>query len=111
MYFIFQQAIHIMEQALNQFGTYEEFEEQTGGRILSRSQIIGLVKRYLKKEDLESEIQVTVHLVVLDMRKRAREREKKDSNSRSVVCHNRNTLVSPSVLLELKRTIVLKVCF
>ena len=59
---ICQQAIHIMDQAINQFGTYEEFEEQTGGRILSRSQIISLVRKYLKKEDLESEIQVTLHI-------------------------------------------------
>ena len=54
------QAIHIMNEAIRQFGSYEEFEEQTGGRILSKSQIIALVRKYLKKEDLESEIQVSV---------------------------------------------------
>ncbi|KAK7114108.1 hypothetical protein V1264_000228 [Littorina saxatilis] len=49
-----------MDRAIIHFGTYEEFEERTGGRILSKSQIISLVRKYLKKEDLESEIQLNL---------------------------------------------------
>lgn len=50
------QAILIMEKALNDFGTYENFEEVTGGRLLSKSQIYTLVKKYLKNEELEDEV-------------------------------------------------------
>ncbi|KAK7498843.1 hypothetical protein BaRGS_00009935 [Batillaria attramentaria] len=53
-------AIHIMEEAIQHFGSYENFEEHTGGRVLTRVQILSLVRRYLKKEDLESEIQVNL---------------------------------------------------
>lgn len=53
-------AVHIMDQTLRQFGTYEEFEEQSGGKILTRPEIISLVRKYLRKEELESEIAVNL---------------------------------------------------
>ncbi|XP_076449561.1 microtubule-associated tyrosine carboxypeptidase 1-like [Babylonia areolata] len=53
-------AVLIMQEAIRHFGSYEDFEEQTGGRVLSKAQIIALVRKYLKKEDLESEIQVNL---------------------------------------------------
>ncbi|KAL8619469.1 hypothetical protein ACOMHN_011820 [Nucella lapillus] len=53
-------AVHIMEEAIRQFGSYEDFEEQTGGRVLTKPQIYAQVRKYLKKEDLESEIQVNM---------------------------------------------------
>lgn len=43
---------------MNKYETYENFEEQTGGRILQRSSIMALVQRYLKREELEREILV-----------------------------------------------------
>ncbi|XP_067652132.1 putative tyrosine carboxypeptidase MATCAP2 [Haliotis asinina] len=50
------QAKLIMDIAIQRYGSYEIFEEQSGGRILTRPQILCLVKRFLRKEDLESEI-------------------------------------------------------
>lgn len=48
-----------MDSVISEFGSYEEFEDTSGGPVLSRSQILALVKRYLKKEKLESEIKVS----------------------------------------------------
>lgn len=50
------QAIFIMENALEKYGTYEEFEVQTGGQVLGRPQILNIIKRYLKREELEDDI-------------------------------------------------------
>ena len=49
-----------MENALEKYGTYEEFESKTGGQILSRSQIYTVVTRYLKTENLEQEVVVNL---------------------------------------------------
>ncbi|ESO91061.1 hypothetical protein LOTGIDRAFT_122331 [Lottia gigantea] len=54
------QAELIMEKTIERYGSYEVFEEITGGSILSRPQICSLVKKYLKKEDLESHISVNL---------------------------------------------------
>jgi len=53
-------AILIMEKAIDDFGTYENFEEITGGKLLSRSQIYSLVKRYVKSEELDEEIVINL---------------------------------------------------
>ncbi|WAR12875.1 K0895-like protein [Mya arenaria] len=53
-------AIMIMENAMNKYGSYELFEEQTGGKILERSSIMALIQRYLKREELEREIIVNL---------------------------------------------------
>ncbi|PVD20897.1 hypothetical protein C0Q70_19060 [Pomacea canaliculata] len=55
-----KKAINIMDSVISEFGSYEEFEDTSGGPVLSRSQILALVKRYLKKEKLESEIKVNL---------------------------------------------------
>ncbi|XP_041377124.1 uncharacterized protein KIAA0895-like [Gigantopelta aegis] len=51
-----KQAMLIMEKAIDRYGCYEEFEEKTGGKILSRSQICTIIHRYLKIEGMEDEI-------------------------------------------------------
>lgn len=53
-------AILIMEIAIKRYGSYEEFENQTGGPVLGRSQIITLVKNYVKRENLENEIMLNL---------------------------------------------------
>ncbi|KAL5022432.1 hypothetical protein ScPMuIL_001587 [Solemya velum] len=55
-----QQAILIMEKALEKYGTYEEFEEVTGGKVLPKGQIMGIIKRYLQYENLEDDIGVNL---------------------------------------------------
>ena len=49
-----------MEKAIDKYGTYEKFEEETGGKILQRSSIMALIQRYLKREELEGEIMVNL---------------------------------------------------
>lgn len=49
-----------MEIAINRYGSYEEYEQQTGGPYLGRSQIITLVKNYVKRENLENEIMLNL---------------------------------------------------
>ncbi|XP_064640790.1 putative tyrosine carboxypeptidase MATCAP2 [Lineus longissimus] len=50
------QAIHIMNTALKRYGTYEEFERRTGGRLLSKAEIHTFAREYLKKERLEDKV-------------------------------------------------------
>ena len=59
MVFFFQ-AILIMDIAIQRYGSYEKFEEQTGGKILQRSNIVALIQRYLKRENMEREIMVNL---------------------------------------------------
>ncbi|KAI5621787.1 hypothetical protein C0J50_18844 [Silurus asotus] len=54
------QAVRIMELALNKYGNYENFEQATGGSLLSKSRIWAHVKKYMEKEDCVGEI--VVHL-------------------------------------------------
>lgn len=49
-----------MQNAIIKYGTYEKFEEQTGGKVLQRSNIMALIQRYLKREELEKEITVNL---------------------------------------------------
>ncbi|XP_045915289.1 uncharacterized protein KIAA0895 isoform X2 [Micropterus dolomieu] len=53
-------AVHIMELALQRYGSYEKFEQVTGGQLLTRSRIWHNVKKYMEKEGCMGEIVVQV---------------------------------------------------
>ncbi|XP_077568787.1 microtubule-associated tyrosine carboxypeptidase 1 [Stigmatopora nigra] len=53
-----EQAVGIMECVLNKFGSYETFEELTGGTVLPKSQVWATVRKYLQKEDCVGEVVV-----------------------------------------------------
>ncbi|KAM7015869.1 microtubule-associated tyrosine carboxypeptidase 1 isoform 1-T2 [Tautogolabrus adspersus] len=53
-----QQAVGIMECVLRKFGTYENFEEVTGGSVLPKCQIWAAVRKYLQKEGCVGEVVV-----------------------------------------------------
>ncbi|KAG7225382.1 hypothetical protein INR49_027371 [Caranx melampygus] len=53
-------AVHIMELALQRYGSYEKFEQVTGGNLLTKSRIWHNVKRYMEKEGCMGEIVVHV---------------------------------------------------
>ncbi|XP_061671792.1 uncharacterized protein kiaa0895l isoform X3 [Syngnathoides biaculeatus] len=48
--FFLEQAVGIMECVLKKFGSYENFEEVTGGTVLPKSQVWATVRKYLQKE-------------------------------------------------------------
>ncbi|XP_020494312.2 putative tyrosine carboxypeptidase MATCAP2 [Labrus bergylta] len=54
------QAVHIMELALQRYGNYENFEQLTGGNLLTKSRIWHNVKKYMEKEGCMGEIVVQV---------------------------------------------------
>ncbi|CAL8371442.1 unnamed protein product [Boreogadus saida] len=54
------QAVRILELALNKYGSYENFEQATGGSLLSRGRIGANVRRYLEKEGCVGQIVVHV---------------------------------------------------
>ncbi|XP_044192326.1 uncharacterized protein KIAA0895 isoform X1 [Thunnus albacares] len=54
------QAVHIMELALHRYGSYEKFEQVTGGSLLTKSRIWHNVKKYMEKEGCMGEIVVQV---------------------------------------------------
>ncbi|XP_071356762.1 putative tyrosine carboxypeptidase MATCAP2 isoform X2 [Trachinotus anak] len=54
------QAVHIMGLALQRYGSYEEFEQITGGNLLTKSRIWHNVKKYMEKEGCMGEIVVQV---------------------------------------------------
>ncbi|KAK0147610.1 hypothetical protein N1851_012913 [Merluccius polli] len=54
------QAVRIMELALNKYGNYENFEQATGGNLLSRSRIWANVRKYMEKEGCVGEVMVHV---------------------------------------------------
>ncbi|XP_696417.4 putative tyrosine carboxypeptidase MATCAP2 isoform X1 [Danio rerio] len=54
------QAVRIMELALQKYGSYEKFEQATGGNLLTKSRIGSHVKKYMEKEGCTGEI--VVHL-------------------------------------------------
>ncbi|XP_040910195.1 uncharacterized protein KIAA0895 isoform X2 [Toxotes jaculatrix] len=54
------QAVHIMELALQRYGSYEKFEKVTGGNLLTKSRIWQNVKKYMEKEGCMGEIVVQV---------------------------------------------------
>lgn len=45
-----------MECVLRKFGSYEKFEEVTGGNILPKSQVWAAVRKYLQKEGCVGEV-------------------------------------------------------
>ncbi|KAM6900073.1 putative tyrosine carboxypeptidase MATCAP2 [Xenentodon cancila] len=47
-----------MELALERYGSYEKFEQATGGNLLSKSQISNCVRKYMEKEGCMGEIVV-----------------------------------------------------
>lgn len=50
------QAVHIMELALQRYGSYEKFEKVTGGNLLTKSRIWHNVKKYMEKEGCLGEV-------------------------------------------------------
>ncbi|XP_059206568.1 putative tyrosine carboxypeptidase MATCAP2 isoform X2 [Centropristis striata] len=54
------QAVNIMELALQRYGSYEKFEQATGGNLLTKSRIWHNVKKYMEKEGCLGEIVVQV---------------------------------------------------
>ncbi|XP_014797895.1 PREDICTED: uncharacterized protein KIAA0895 homolog [Calidris pugnax] len=55
-----KQAINIMERTLQKYGSYEKFEQATGGSLLTKSRIWNHVRKYMVKEGCLGEI--VVHL-------------------------------------------------
>lgn len=53
-----QQAVGIMECVLKRYGSYEIFEEATGGNVLPKSQVWAAVRKYLQKEGCVGEVVV-----------------------------------------------------
>ncbi|KAK3533312.1 hypothetical protein QTP70_016022 [Hemibagrus guttatus] len=54
------QAVNIMECVLRKFGTYENFEEVTGGSVLPKSRVWATVRKYLQKEGCVGEVVVSL---------------------------------------------------
>ncbi|XP_062405341.1 microtubule-associated tyrosine carboxypeptidase [Sardina pilchardus] len=52
------QAVGIMECVLRKFGTYEDFEEVTGGSVLPKSRVWAAARKYLQKESCVGEVVV-----------------------------------------------------
>ncbi len=50
------QAVHIMELALQRYGSYEKFEQVTGGNLLTKSRIWHNIKKYMEKEGCMGEV-------------------------------------------------------
>ncbi|KAL3859923.1 hypothetical protein ACJMK2_010106 [Sinanodonta woodiana] len=78
------QAILIMENAIDNYGTYEKFEEETGGKILGRSQIMAIIQQYLRRENLEREIGVNLSEEILSRGSMTRVRGKAMLNVRII---------------------------
>ncbi|XP_073486616.1 putative tyrosine carboxypeptidase MATCAP2 isoform X1 [Aquarana catesbeiana] len=55
-----KQAVNIMKKALKKYGSYEKFEQATGGSLLPKSRIWLQVRKYMEKEGCLGEI--VVHL-------------------------------------------------
>ncbi|XP_055072188.2 microtubule-associated tyrosine carboxypeptidase 1 [Misgurnus anguillicaudatus] len=52
------QAVGIMECVLRKYGTYENFQEVTGGSMLPKSQVWAATRKYLQKEGCVGEVVV-----------------------------------------------------
>lgn len=50
------QAIGIMNAVLEKYGTYESFEATNGGKLLSKSQIWSIIRKYMQKEGCSGEV-------------------------------------------------------
>ncbi|XP_037693009.1 uncharacterized protein KIAA0895 homolog isoform X1 [Choloepus didactylus] len=55
-----KQSVNIMELTLQKYGSYEKFEQATGGSLLSKTRIWSHVRKYMMKEGCLGEI--VVHL-------------------------------------------------
>ncbi|XP_074055350.1 putative tyrosine carboxypeptidase MATCAP2 [Macrotis lagotis] len=55
-----KQSVNIMERTLQRYGSYENFEQSTGGCLLSKTRIWSHVRKYMTKEGCLGEI--VVHL-------------------------------------------------
>uniref|UniRef100_A0A674KJ49 KIAA0895 n=1 Tax=Terrapene triunguis TaxID=2587831 RepID=A0A674KJ49_9SAUR len=55
-----KQSVNIMERTLQKYGSYEKFEQATGGSLLPKSRIWNHVRKYMVKEGCLGEI--VVHL-------------------------------------------------
>ncbi|XP_055565255.1 putative tyrosine carboxypeptidase MATCAP2 isoform X1 [Falco biarmicus] len=55
-----KQSINIMQRTLQKYGSYEKFEQATGGSLLTKSRIWNHVRKYMVKEGCLGEI--VVHL-------------------------------------------------
>ena len=49
-----------MRNALMRFGTYEKYMECTGGRKLGRYEIVQAAKQYLRKENMDNEVDIVL---------------------------------------------------
>ncbi|ELU02682.1 hypothetical protein CAPTEDRAFT_114441 [Capitella teleta] len=58
--FLLPLAVKIMRHAISKHGSYEKFEESSGGCKLTRMQIVECVRNHLKQEDMEDEVQIKV---------------------------------------------------
>lgn len=58
-----------MECVLRKFGSYENFEEVTGGSILPKSQVWAAVRKYLQKEGCVGEVREDQRRAPVDQRK------------------------------------------
>ncbi|XP_034561445.1 uncharacterized protein KIAA0895 isoform X2 [Notolabrus celidotus] len=54
------QAVNIMKLALQRYGSYEKFEQSTGGNLLTKGRILHNVKKYMEREGCTGEIVVQV---------------------------------------------------
>ena len=50
------QSINIMELTLQKYGSYEKFEQATGGSLLSKTRIWSHVRKYMVKEGCMGEV-------------------------------------------------------
>ena len=50
------QSINIMELTLQKYGSYEKFEQATGGSLLSKTRIWSHVRKYMMKEGCMGEV-------------------------------------------------------
>ena len=49
-----------MNNAIRRFGTYEKYMEMTGGRKLSRFEIVQAAKNYLRAENMDDEVDINI---------------------------------------------------
>ncbi|XP_072925723.1 microtubule-associated tyrosine carboxypeptidase 1-like isoform X2 [Hemitrygon akajei] len=53
-----EQAVRIMQSVVKMYGSYENFEEATGGAMLSKSKIWTCIRSYMRKEGCSGEVVV-----------------------------------------------------
>ncbi|XP_069757136.1 microtubule-associated tyrosine carboxypeptidase 1-like isoform X2 [Narcine bancroftii] len=53
-----EQAVRIMKSVVKMYGSYENFEEATGGAMLSKSKIWTCIRSYMRKEGCSGEVVV-----------------------------------------------------